>query len=270
MNLDTIGIDEPGLPQESSQDETLAVSEPFGIPKRKYNPMDKMFPRRITALRAGVRDKTRVNVYMGGRFVFSLALAQVVDNGLKVGLDLSEEDEARLRMESNFGKAYQRGLEWALSRPHSTKELADYVVRKMRPGSRTARDQLGQLVTREYEGWSKEVAERVQATLIEKGYVNDEKFTRYFIENRRVRKGTSRKRLLLELHNKGIHSSFAEKIMDELAEDGFERDDAEEMMKIIAKKRKKYNDSQLVHYLVRQGFNYSEAREAVAGAADLA
>lgn len=261
--IETIGI----------SDEIEAADDPaasMAVPKRKYNSMDKMFPRRITALRAGVKDKTRVNVYMGGRFAFSLALAQVVDNGIKVGLELSEEDETRLRTESEFGKAYQRALEWVLTRPHSVKELTDYLYKKSRPSVRTGRDKMGNFVTREYEGISPIVAERVKDRILEKEYVNDEKFAKWFVENRRVRKGASHKRLLLELHKKGIRRDLAERVMGELEEDGYGRDEKAEMMKVIEKKRAKYNNTELVRYLVRQGFNYSDAREAVAIASDLA
>ncbi|MCL2001939.1 RecX family transcriptional regulator [Candidatus Saccharibacteria bacterium] len=261
--------------RESPQEPSPPIAS---IPKRRYNPMDRMFPRRVTALRAGVKDKTRVNVYMGGKYAFSLALSQVVDNGIKVGRDLSEEDEARLRVESEFGKAYQRALEWVLTRPHSVKELDDYLYKKSRPGVRTSRDKLGNFVTREYDGMSPLVGARVKERLIEKGYINDEQFARYFIENRRLRKGVSRKRLLLELHAKGVRRDLAERVMGELAADGFGRDEKAEMQKIIEKKLSRHTGettsaaakAKLVKYLVRQGFNYSDAREAVAATADLA
>jgi regulatory protein len=146
------------------------------------------------------------------------------------------------------------------------------LYKKTKPGVRTGKDQLGNYVTREYEGISPAVAERVKDKMLEKGYVNDEKFARWFVENRRVRKGASHKRLLLELHKKGIKRDLAERVMGELEEDGFGRDEKAEMMKVIEKKRAKYNDSDLVRYLVRQGFRYSDAREAVAaaGSEDLA
>ena len=41
------------------------------------------------------------------------------------------------------------------------------------------------------------------------------------------------------------------------------RDENEEIMKMIAKKRNKYDNFRLVNYLVRQGFNYQLAKEAI-------
>ncbi|MDR0980028.1 MAG: RecX family transcriptional regulator [Candidatus Nomurabacteria bacterium] len=219
--------------------------------------------RKITTLTAGVKDKNRVNVFLGGRFAFSLLLSQVVDNGLKVGLELSEEDEARLRGESDFGKVYQRALEWALLRPHSERELAEYLYKKTRPSVRSGKDKAGNFIRLERKGVDAEVVARVQSRILEKGYVDDEKFARWFVENRRVRKGASRKKLLLELASKGISRDLAERALIDLAADGNGRDEKVEMAKIIAKKRAKYDDDKLVQYLVRQGFNYSDVREAV-------
>ena len=41
------------------------------------------------------------------------------------------------------------------------------------------------------------------------------------------------------------------------------RDEDEEIIKMIKKKRKKYNDFQLIGYLVRQGFSFYNAKTAV-------
>jgi regulatory protein len=211
----------------------------------------------------GVRDKTRVNVFIAGRFVFSLALTQIADNGVKVGMEVSEEEERRLKGESEFSKAYQWALQWVMMRPRSTKELEDYLMRKSRPTKRRGLDRDGNLVMRESSGLTPEVVERVKATMLEKGYVDNEKFARYFIESWRIRKGASRKWFILKLREKGVEQEIAERVMQELEEQGRGRDDMEEIQKIIAKKRRKYDDWQMTGYLVKQGFNMADAKRAI-------
>ena len=49
----------------------------------------------------------------------------------------------------------------------------------------------------------------------------------------------------------------------ELALEKIPRDEDEEIRKVIRKKRRKYDDHKLVAYLVRQGFQFSAAKEAV-------
>ena len=46
---------------------------------------------RVTKMTPGVRDPNRVNVFLDGRFAFSLDVAQVVELGVKVDQELSPE-----------------------------------------------------------------------------------------------------------------------------------------------------------------------------------
>ena len=100
----------------------------------------------------------------------------------------------------------------------------------------------------------------VEIRLIEKGYLDDEKFTRFWIENRNQTKGSSLRKLTNELRIKGVESSIIDHVMSESS-----RNDGEEIKKIIAKKQSKYPDQQkLIAYLARQGFAYDEIKTALA------
>ena len=93
------------------------------------NPNDltpKAKERIVTDIKEAVRDRDRLNVYIDRKFFCSLALSQVVDLKLKIGKQLNDEDLKSLRRASEFGKLYQRALEYALLRPHSQKEMRDY------------------------------------------------------------------------------------------------------------------------------------------------
>ena len=103
-----------------------------------------------------------------------------------------------------------------------------------------------------------EVVELVVERLIERGFLNDQKFAEYYVENRYIRKGISQKRLRLELRQKGVEQDIIANALEKIP-----RPEDEEIKKIIAKKRRKYDDFQLVGYLVRQGFNFQQAKEAV-------
>lgn len=208
----------------------------------------------ITNLKQGVKNQNRVNVFVDGKFAFSLGVAQVVDLGVKVGAELSAERLGELKKASEFGKLYQRALEKALTRPHSEREMREYLSRKLRNSSS---DTLGgaRLSLRSSEELS-ELLETVLRRLVAKGYVDDRRFADYYVENRFVKKGVSRKRLAMELMKKGV----AREIIDEVL-DG--RNDEAEILKMIAKKRAKYDDEKLVAYLCRQGFAYDLAKRCV-------
>ena len=223
-------------------------------------PKQKASKQAITDIKEAVRDQDRLNIYIDGKFFCSLALSQVVDLKLKIGRVLTDEELVELKRASEFGKLYQRALEYALLRPHSQKELRDYLKKKtLNRTVRVKNKKTGEYQTKLKEGYDASLVEPVLARLIERGYVDDERFARLWIENRSVRKGISQKKLRLELQTKGV----SQDIIDNCLSEGV-RNEQEELAKVIAKKAKKYPDEQkLIQYLLRQGFNYSDVLEAL-------
>ena len=219
---------------------------------------------KITNMKQGVKNPNRVNVFVNDKYAFSLDVAQVVDLGVKVGQKISEERLAELKNASEFGKLYQRTLEWALIRPRSIKETKDYLYRKLkmsfserssRPSSRGS-----SLRPRSNCGCSSEdileFSGGIISRLCEKGYLDDERFAEWYVENRFVKKGISKKRLKMELVKKGVASDIVEEVLTK-------RNDEEELLKIIAKKRNKYDDEKLINYLCRQGFEFQLVQNLV-------
>lgn len=211
---------------------------------------------KITALSAQVKNPERINVFVDGKFCFGLDLAQVVDLGVKVGLEISAARLSELEKEGEFGKLYLQALNYCLLRPRSVRELRDYLWRKTLPSKYKTRQ--GNI--KERAGVSADLTERVLAKLQSKNYVNDEKFAAWWVENRFRTKGVSARRLRQDLVSKGISHEVIERTLAES-----DRQDSDELAKIIAKKAKRYADSQkLIAYLVRQGFDYDDVKQAVA------
>ena len=84
----------------------------------------------VTSLRGAVRDPHRINVFLDGKFSFSLTLTELADSKLHQGQVLTNPKVERLRNLSSLGKLYQQTLEYCFSRPHSKKEIIDYLERK--------------------------------------------------------------------------------------------------------------------------------------------
>ena len=205
----------------------------------------------ITAITMQVRDQNRVNVSVDGKYRFSLDAYQLIDLGVKVGREYDEAELVALEQESQFGKVYARALEYCLMRPHSAREVCDYLYRK----TRSTRDKTGKLKS----GVSPEITVRVFDRLVKKKYIDDTKFTHYWVENRSLIKGVSRRKLTAELRAKGISSAI---INQEFSQTN--RNDNDEMQKIIAKKRSHYPDDQkLMAYLARLGFGYDDIKLAL-------
>ena len=202
---------------------------------------------RITDIKQAVKNENRVNVFVNDEYSFSLDIAQLVDY--------------KLKRASAYGKVYQRTLEWVLSRPHSIRETYDYLNKKKRensskqkikseiqknPAKTHTADSVNSKkhtisVNEDILALDEADIDRIIETMIKKHYLDDEAYAKYYVENRFTNKGISSKRLRLELMKKGI----------------------EEIKKIIAKKRKRYDDDKLTNYLLRQGFDYELVRTLI-------
>ena len=276
-----------------------------------------MEAKKVTDLRVGVRDENRVNVFLDGKFAFSLTIEQVSDFKLKRGTILTETEINKIQKASDFGKLFQRSLEYALSRPHSEREIRDYLKRKkmkreveqkkydsfiekiendpeyrekvkeIRSNVREKNKKLSEkdftednrfeyvgraktgLPTKPGAAISDEDIEAVVAKLIDMRIIDDENFARFFVSNRNQIKGTSEKKLRMELKNKGVSDAI---IREVLSEDKFGekiRDDKVEIMKMIEKKRRRgYDDVKLTQYLARQGFSYDLIRESLSSVSE--
>ena len=60
----------------------------------------------------------------------------------------------------------------------------------------------------------------------------------------------------MELAQKGVSKDIISEVLGR-------RNDEEEILKIITKKRAKYDDEKLIQYLCRQGFSYQLAQNLV-------
>lgn len=210
---------------------------------------------KITAITAQQKDKNRVNVMVDGAYRFSLDIFQYADLGMRVGNEYSEDELVELETESQFGKMYVRALEYCLMRPHSAREVRDYLYRKTRDTK--VKTRTGDIKDR--PGVPESITNRVFDRLVEKGHIDDEKFARFWAENRNLRKGSSQRKLQAELFAKGVDASTIESALAAAP-----RSDDDEIIKIIAKKRARYPDDQkLIQYLARQGFSYSDIKQAL-------
>ncbi len=206
---------------------------------------------KITNISMQKKNNNRLNIFVDEVYRFSLDAYQVVELGVKIGREYDESDIIILEQESQFGKLYSLALEYCLMRPHSSREILDYLNRKIRP----TRDKTGKVKP----GFSPELTKRVFDRLIEKKYIDDYKFASFWIENRNLNKGISKRKLVAELKVKGINSSIIESVLNETA-----RNEEYELQKVINKKRSIYSDNRkFILYLMRQGFLYEDIKKAL-------
>jgi regulatory protein len=194
----------------------------------------------ITKIAEQVKNPNRVSIFVDGKYSFSLNLDQLLETKLKVGTEIDEARLKELIKLSQVGKLKMRTLEWLMIRPHSAKELRDYLKRK-------------------------KVADEEIADLVEyfkaRGYQNDEAFAKWWLEQRRA-KNKSTAFIKFELKTKGVEDEIIQLVIGEDAVT-----DKQILKQLIAKKRRqaKYQDpKKLTEFLLRQGYNYSLIRDVLA------
>lgn len=194
----------------------------------------------ITAIKAQVKNPARVSVYVDGAYSLSLNHSQLLEQKLHVGLQVDQARVDALKRASDFGKAYERSLMFAMLRPRSNREMRDYFRRKK---------------------WDAQDSEVILQKLTAKGYVNDQTFAKSWVQSRALTKNMSRRKLTLELKQKGV----AESIIQQAIQDG-DHNEQSALHDLIAKKRRlaRYQDPQkLMQYLARQGFSYDDIKSAM-------
>ena len=193
----------------------------------------------ITKISPAVKTEGRYNVFVDGKYSFSLDEVQLAAVTIKKGDELDEQQLDQLKSESSFGKNYIRALDLVSRRPRSQREIRDYAFRKQ---------------------WTKANTDRVIDRLLERGYLDDAKFAEIFVRSRANLRNYSTRRMKLELQKKGISSDIIDQVLSE--SDDFDENVA--LKNLIAKKQNRYDDEQkLIAYLARQGFNYDSIRMAL-------
>ncbi len=117
--------------------------------------------RRVTALKFQKRTQERVNVYLDEEYAFALPALEAAR--LKVGQSLTDAEVAALRDTDSEQKAVDRALNFIGYRPRSRKEIERNLERA---------------------GIDEALIEKVIERLQRQGYVDDEAFARYWVENR--------------------------------------------------------------------------------------
>ena len=195
---------------------------------------------KITAINSQKKRDDRVSVFVDKKYSFSLSKAQLKDEGLESGQELSQPKLRSLKQASEDGKLFDRMLAWLARRPRSIWEVRDYLRRKQAPD---------------------DLVDKFIAQLEELNYIDDQAFAEAWVRSRRVLKPISQRKLRSELYKKRVDSD----IIDIVLEDD-ETDEHQVLRQLVEKKRKqsRYQDEQkLLAYLARQGFNYSDIRSVL-------
>jgi len=190
----------------------------------------------ITSIKAQKNQK-RVNIYLDGKFSFGLDLENFMKLQLKVNQELTDEEINEIIKKSEFQKCLDKTINFAMARPRSIKEVKDYFRRKEIPES---------------------IHEQLFERLKKFSLIDDQKFAKWWVDQRLTFKSKSKKDITFELRQKGIDTNTIKNVLDDS-----EIDELKIAKELIEKKKYKwerYEDKikkqKIAQYLAGKGFGW--------------
>jgi regulatory protein len=192
------------------------------------------------------KNKKRFNIYLDGKFAFGLSADSYLKAGLKIDQRISEKKVEDLIKEDEFIKFYDRVLRFLSYRPRSEKEILDW-FKKKKVGEKTQK--------------------LIEKKLKHLGYLDDSKFTRWWLEQRMTFRPFGKKRLALELRQKGIEREIIDEELGKLDNEKLSQL-AEELVEKRLRSLEKLPyfevKEKLMAFLSRRGFSWEIIKGVVA------
>jgi regulatory protein len=138
---------------------------------------------RITALHVSKGRGHRVNVFLDGKFAFSLGAKVVSREGLQPEQELSANQIETLVKTDRYERGLATAIRYLAYRPHSNAELQERLQQR---------------------GFDTETQDIVISRLKQQGLLNDTEFAEYWTDNRQSFSPRSRRLTRFELERKGV------------------------------------------------------------------
>lgn len=194
----------------------------------------------ITAIEPQARHANRFNLYIEHQFVTGLSAA--VAASLQVGQHLSDDELAALERQEALESAHEIALRFLEPRPRSTAEVKQHLYKK-----KVAADLVDQEIAR----------------LGEAGLLDDSAFAKFWVENREEFRPRATRALRFELKRKGLPDEAIREAVGSV-------DEHESAYRAGQARAQRWSNldyrafrDKLGAYLMRRGFGYAVARQAV-------
>ena len=196
--------------------------------------------QKITALEIQKKNQRRVSVFLDGKYAFGLQAA--IAASLKTGQTLAPAEIEELCQRDAVEVAYERVLSYLSYRPRSCAEIERYLGRHQVPV---------------------DTSQAVLERLSQAGFVDDEAFAKYWVENREQFRPRGTRSLRFELRGKGL----SDEAIDGALEGVNEGESAYRAAQVRARRLKGLEYAvfcrRLGAFLQRRGFDYDVIKETL-------
>jgi len=197
---------------------------------------------KITAIRAGKGRKKRVNVFLDGKFSFSLEAEVMLKGNLHEGQELAAEEREGLTQADYFHRCLNAALHYLGYRPRSESEIKQRLHRR---------------------GFNGGSVDAVIAQLKEQGLVDDVAFAQFWKDNRESFSPRSQWLTKLELRRKGVAGDIIDQVVDSIDDDQSAYRAAQGKARHLPLTDYQDFRHRLGEYLKRRGFGYGVINHTV-------
>jgi len=188
------------------------------------------------------RRRRRANVYLDGRFTFSLSLGLLTEAGLHEGDALTPQQVDSLRQADVRHQAHEAALRLLAYRPRSEAEIRQRLARR---------------------GLPPQVVQETIARLRDQGLLSDAAFARFWVETRDQTSPRGRRLLWQELAAKGIERETIRQAIAPVAEEDAALRAAQKKARHLQSQDYPVFRRRLGDFLLRRGFPYPTVRTIV-------
>ena len=193
----------------------------------------------ITKLEIQKNNKEKFNLYLDGEFYSGIYIDACIKYGLKVGLDLSQEELDKIIFDSNKTIALTKTANYVNTALKTEKQVKEYIAKK---------------------GFDKSISEYVIEKLKEYKYIDDEAYAKAYISTYQNKFGAMK--LKANLSEKGVKKEIVENLLKDVEID-------EDILynlsvKYMKNKESTYeNQVKLMRFLASRGFSYDDINSII-------
>ncbi len=198
---------------------------------------------KITAIKAVRNPRVqRANVFLDGKFAFSLDNEIIAKEKLKPGLELSSSEIDLLTRTDGFQRCLNSAFHFLGARPRSEAETRERLIK---------------------HGYNEEEIERTIGQLRRLQLLDDAAFAEYWKDNRNKFRPRSQRLLEMELKHKGVDSEVIKEAVEDIDESDNAYRAAVSKARTLPTADYQVFRRKLGGYLQRRGFNYGVINRTV-------
>lgn len=194
----------------------------------------------ITDIQIQKRNKQRANLYLDGQFAFGVEMLVVMQLGLKIGAEVSQEKINQAVLDSDKSVAFDKAMNYLSRSMKTVKQMRQYLRDK---------------------GFLPQAVDYVVDKLQQYKYLNDEQYAQLYAKQSATSKG--QRRICMELAQKGISQQTIQQNVD--IDEQSQRQSATNLANKYMKNKTPSAKTlaNLQRYLLYRGFDYDTVNGVV-------